>query len=130
MSFLSLTDYRSKEPLFIDPSTVTVLKQVPETTDEPRHTRVEWASGRFFMVKEEAKEIMFRLNPNPTEKSEIQKEDWEVIVQCLRDQIQFLDKDRKKAVRAYFRFLKFLRSARLLDSTRLFTILHAPNDQT
>jgi hypothetical protein len=134
MSFLSLTDYRSKEAVFIDPSTITVIRQVPEATDEPRHTRVEWACGRVFAVKEEAKEIVLRLNPNPTEKQEIQKEDWEVILQCLIDKNEVLRnksarEEAKSVRRAYIRLSTFLRSASLLEPTST-RIPFRPNDQT
>jgi len=116
MSFLPLTDYRSGEPLFIDPSTIAVIKQVPETPNKPRHTQVEWTSGRVFMVKEEAEEIMLLLNPNPTE-PEIQ-EDWKVILQCVLDTHNAASYigERDQAYytsRAYCGLLKFLRSARL-----------------
>jgi hypothetical protein len=122
MPFLSLTDYHTKEAVFIDPSRIAVIRQVPETTDEPGPTLVEWASGRVFAVKEEAKEIMLRLNSNPTEKPEIQEEDWEVILQCLIEKNMVLRNkgayEKTKSVRrAYIRLSRFLRSASLLKTT-------------
>jgi hypothetical protein len=56
--FLSLTDWETGEPIFLDPSLIAYIQQEKGDGDTPRFTRVVMRLGGFiFLVKEDAMQV-------------------------------------------------------------------------
>jgi hypothetical protein len=54
--FLSLTDRKTGEPVYLDVSQIASIQQIPGDDTHPRHTRI-FSGGLMFMVTEEAAQI-------------------------------------------------------------------------
>lgn len=54
--FLSLTNFKSGEPIYIDPATIIQVTQIAQD-EYTRRTRIDTSHGHLFIVREEAAAI-------------------------------------------------------------------------
>jgi len=58
MEFLKLTDWKTREPVYLDPNKILFIQQIAEHDDYPRRTRIDIiGSSQIFLVSEDADQI-------------------------------------------------------------------------
>jgi hypothetical protein len=58
MEFLKLTDWKTREPVYLDPNKILFIQQIAEHDDYSRHTRIDIiGSSQIFLVSEDADQI-------------------------------------------------------------------------